>query len=122
MVGVEEALAGVADHPLKVTVVPALVHTANYLHIFRAHSGLLSHRSVKAGESIGSPMIIGEPPTQTPFLGGLTAGDCVSGRAVDIERANHGFGFQEVLNHFLYLLIFGTMIFLRVLPCLPKAQ
>jgi hypothetical protein len=53
--------------------------------------------------------------------GGLGT-DSPGGRTMDIERANHGFGFQQVLNHFFYFLIFGTVINLRVLFGLPKAQ
>jgi hypothetical protein len=61
------------------------------------------------------------PPSRLPLCG-PAGGNPVGGRRVDIERANHRFAFQEVLYRFLYFLIFGTVIFLRVLPRFPKTQ
>ena len=43
-------------------------------------------------------------------------------RGVNVERANHGFGLKEVPYHFVHLLVLRSMIFLRVLFGVPKAQ
>src|SRR5712691_4468596 len=46
----------------------------------------------------------------------------VGGRAVNVERANHGFGLEEMPQGVVDLLVLLAVILLGILPCVPKAE
>jgi len=53
--------------------------------------------------------------------GGFARSNLEVGRTVDGERANHWFGFQQVPNCFMHLVVLGAVILFGILFGVPKA-
>jgi len=58
----------------------------------------------------------------TKSSGSFLCSHLVGGRAVNVERANHGFGLKVVPQRVVDLLVLLAVILLGILPCVPKAE
>src|SRR5438552_8994512 len=54
--------------------------------------------------------------------GSFLCSNLVGGRAVNVERANHGFGLKVVPQRVVDLLVLLAVILLGILLCVPKAE